>query len=265
MSTAERQNTSPKRQGTQAAWRVLAKHHPRGAVLPRHQHQTGQLVYAISGVMIVDTAASRWTIPPQRALWIPPQHAHSIRMLSPTELRTVYFQPAPLVSCQRFERQDRVHAIVVSPLIRELVLGLFATGADVQMHELMVQLLLHALHEAAPLPTDLPMPTDKGLRRAVTHLLEAPGKGLSLADVADAAAMSERTFTRRFTADVGVSFRAWRQHMRIVASLDLLAAGRPIKFIAHAMGFSSAAAYAAAFRGLLDCTPNEFRGSGARS
>ena len=263
MSTNKRQNTSLKRQTTVAQWRVLAKHHLRGAVLPEHQHQTGQLVYALSGTMLVETRWSRWTIPPQRALWIPPQHPHSIRMLSHTELRTVYVQPALLALCQRFERQASVHAIVVSPLIRELVLGLFPDRADMEMQSLMVRLLLFALHEGVTLSTDLPLPSDAGLHRAVSRLLASPSTQFSLADVADMAAMSERTFTRRFTADVGVSFRVWRQRARIIASLDLLAAQRSIKFVARAMGFSSTAAYATAFRNLLDRTPTEFRGNGA--
>jgi len=262
MSIDKRQNTSLKRQPTEAQWRVLAKHHLRGTVLPKHQHQTGQLVYALNGIMLVETQWSRWTIPPQRALWIPPQQPHSIRMLSHTELRTVYFEPTLLALCKRFERQTSVHAIVVSPLIRELVLGLFPDRADMEMQGLMARLLLHVLHEVAPLPTDLPMPTDAGLHTAVSRLLATPSTQLSLADVADMAAMSERTFTRRFTADVGMSFRVWRQRARIIASLDLLAAQQSIKFVARAMGFSSTAAYATAFRNLLDRTPTEFRGNG---
>lgn len=227
--------------------------------MPRHQHNTGQLVYAFSGVMLVQTRESRWTIPPQRALWIPPAQPHEIHMLSPTDLRTVYFAPALLAQCRRFERQDQEHAIVVSPLLRELVNGLFSDRGDAVAHDLMARLLLHTLREAQSLPTDLPMPRGEGLRRAVSRLLAAPGRQFSLAEVASAAAMSQRTFTRNFTAEMGISFRAWRQRARIIASLDLLATGRPVKSVAHAVGFASAAAYAAAFRALLVCTPDEFR------
>src|SRR3989344_2458874 len=72
-------------------------------------------------------------------------------------------------------------------------------------------------------------------------------------------AVSDRSFTRRFTAEAGLSFRAWRQRARIIASLDLLASGRPVKGIAHALQFESPAAYIASFRTLLGCTPNTFR------
>jgi len=74
-----------------------------------------------------------------------------------------------------------------------------------------------------------------------------------------AVAKSGRTFTRHFTAQAGLSFRAWRQRARIVASLDLLASGRPVKGIAHTLQFESPAAYIASFRALLGCTPHAFR------
>lgn len=243
-------------------WRVLAKQHPRGTHLPQHQHHTGQLVYAISGVMLVEASSSRWTVPPQRALWIPPQHPHSISMLSTTELRTVYFAPAALVACGSFQRQAQLHAITVSRLMRELVLGLFSDSHDAHAHALMAGLLLHTLHQAPSLPTDLPMPRDAALHRAVTPWAEAPHQPLSLDDAAATATLSPRTFTRRFTEEVGLSFRAWRQRARIIASLDLLATERPIKSIAHAMGFASTAAYCAAFKLALGTTPDEFRQHG---
>jgi len=259
MPSTSSQTPSPKRHAARPPWRVLAKHHPRGTVLPTHQHGTGQLVYALSGVMLVETQSSRWTIPPQRALWIPAGHPHSIRMLSSTELRAVYLAPALLARCRRFERQTREHAIAVSPLVRELVSGLLSGGADRAAHDLMVRLLLHTLHEAQPVPTDLPMPSDERLRRAVARLVAAPDRQFSLGEMAAAAAMSQRTFTRQFTGEVGVSFRAWRQRARIIASLDLLATKRSVKSVSRAMGFASTAAYAAAFRAVLACTPDEFR------
>lgn len=263
MSIIKSQNTLSKRQDAQVLWHVLRKEHPRGTLLPTHQHQTGQLVYAVSGVMCVETLSAKWTIPSQRALWIPPRHAHSIRILTPTELRTVYFHPVLLRRAVGFARRAQVHAITVLPLVRELVLGLCNGIADIETQGLMARLLLRTLRTADELPIDLPMPSDPRLYRAASLCLSAPDRrsspGPSLTDMADAAAMSERTFSRRFTAEVGLSFRSWRQRARIVESLDLLATGRSTTFVAHALGFASVAAYAAAFRKLLRCAPGEFR------
>ncbi len=238
---------------------MLAKPHARGALLPVHQHQTGQLVFALSGVMLVETGKSHWTVPPQRALWIPPAHPHAIRMLSRTEMRTVYFQPSLIRQCEGFTQQDRVHAIVATPLVKEMVLGLFDSQHGHCTHRLMAHLLLQILCETAHLATEVPMPTDERLRRAVMRLLATNDWNLPIGELASVAAMSDRSFTRHFTTDVGVSFRAWKQRARIVASLDLLAANRSIKHIAHVMQFASPAAYIASFRELLGCTPSAFR------
>jgi len=258
MPQPERQQTSPTRQDF-GPWSTLAKTHAAGAVLARHQHRAGQLVFGISGVMLVETDAARWTVPPQRALWIPPQHPHTVQMLSATEMRTVYCSPALIARCGPSGRLAEVHAVAASALIRELVLGLFDPQFDHATHEGMAVLLLSALRQTPALPTHLPMPASEPLRRALGPLLVAHRWHWPMQRVAEKAAMSERTFTRRFTAEVGLSFRAWRQRARIIASLDLLNAGLPVKAIAHRLRFASDAAYVAAFRELLGCTPHAFR------
>ena len=259
MMEIKRQKTSMKRQPQNIEWRTLAKQYVRGTRVPDHEHQTGQLVFAISGVMLVETATSRWTIPPQRALWIPPASRHAIRALSHTELRTVYFHPSLIQQCEEFIQRDRIHAIVATPLIKEMVLGLFDSQHGHHAHYLMAHLLLQILCEVEPLATELPIPSDERLRCVVTRVLNNNDWNVPIHELAALALMSERSFTRHFTANVGLSFREWRQRARIVASLDLLAANHSIKSIAHAMQFASPAAYIASFKELLGCTPNEFR------
>jgi AraC-like DNA-binding protein len=258
MSNTKSHKTLPKRQFTDASWRVLAAHRPRGTSLAKHQHQTGQLLYAISGVMLVETDSARWTVPPQYALWIPPGEVHSIQMLSHTDLRTLYFQPELLAQLGIFKNQECVHAIVVTPLVQQLILELFNQEKNQEMHALIVKVLLLALDKAILLPIDLPMPSTKRLRHAAYEFLNTGHYLQSLADIAYVANMSERTFSRHFTAEVGLSFRAWRQRARIIASLDFLANQKPIKLIANDMGFASSAAYIAAFKVLLGRTPREF-------
>lgn len=53
-------------------WSRGAISYTRGEVDPPHRHSQGQLLFAIKGVMLVETGNKRWVIPPQRALWILP-------------------------------------------------------------------------------------------------------------------------------------------------------------------------------------------------
>jgi AraC-like DNA-binding protein len=258
MQPLDSQDISPKRQNTKE-WRVLAKTHLAGNSLPSHQHSTGQMVFATQGVMLIETAYGRWTVPPQRALWIPPHEPHAIEMLTDTHMRTVYFHPDFIASCNAFAQRNIVHAVVASPMIKELVLGLFETERSDDMLTLMAKLLMHALVETACLPTYLPMPAEERIKNTLSILMAKNDWLQSLDEVSARAHMSSRTFTRRFAAEVGMSFRDWRQRARLVKSLDLLALNQSTKSIAHTMGFASSAAYCAAFRDLLGCTPSEFR------
>ena len=44
-----------------------------------HSHPRFQLIFAVRGVMTVDTREATWLVPPQRAVWMPPKTAHRIR------------------------------------------------------------------------------------------------------------------------------------------------------------------------------------------
>ena len=48
--------------------------YPPGQVLEWHEHRRAQFLYGATGVMVVDTAAGTWTVPPERAVLIPRRH-----------------------------------------------------------------------------------------------------------------------------------------------------------------------------------------------
>ena len=244
-------------------WRTLAKRHAAGTVLPWHQHRSAQLVFATSGVMHVDAGEQRWIVPPQRALWIAAHEPHSIRMLSVTELRTVYFDPAWVAGAAAFARCGSIHVVQAPALVRELVLGLCDSRRSPERRERAARLLMHELAEAGCQPTHLPLPASADLRRTALSVLARQAWDRTRGDAADEAAVSERSFSRRFTAEVGMSFRSWRQRARLVASLDLLARGEPVKVAAHHVGYRSMAAYSTAFAALFGAPPQDFRGGRA--
>lgn len=239
-------------------WSATAISYQRGEVDPPHYHLEGQLLFAIRGVMLVEAGGRRWVIPPQRALWIPPLMTHSYRLLSRTELRAVYFSSSLISECTNFTQNSRVHVVSAAPLLKQLIASLFTDEYNDQTKRKMALLLLEILCEAPSVATELPMPRDKRLQRAVRKLMLIPRWEASLNDMADAANMSERSFSRLFQRDTGFTFRAWRQRARIYASLDLLSNRVPVKQIAWQLGFSCPAAFSAAFRSVMGRAPGEF-------
>ena len=239
-------------------WSGTAISYRRGETDPSHHHVEGQLLFATRGVMLVETESDRWVIPPQRALWLPPLQIHSYNLLSDTDLRAIYFSPSLIAECVNFTKNNQVHVITATTLVKALIAGLFSEDYASASQRKMALLLLDILSEAPPVVARLPMPRDARLFAAtrallVNHLWEAP-----MSDLAFVASMSERTFSRLFIKDTGFSFRSWKQRARICASLDLLANGIAIKQVAYQLGFSCPAAFTAAFRAVVGAVPRDF-------
>lgn len=239
-------------------WSGTAISYRRGEVDPPHSHIEGQLLFATRGVMLVEAAGRRWVIPPQRALWLPPLMIHSYHILSDTELRAVYVSSSLIAECTNFSSHSQVHTIDATPLVKELIAGLFQGKYNDPTKRKIALLLLEILSETPSVAAELPMPDDERLFRAARELMLSHRWEASLNDMADIANMSERSFSRQFVRDTGFSFRTWKQRARIYASLDLLSDNLPIKQIAWQLGFSSPAAFSAAFRSVMGTAPGEF-------
>ncbi len=98
--------------------RGLATTYRTGHRLNTHAHPWAQLVYAVSGVMQVETPHAAWLVPPTRAIWLPPGMPHAIEMRGAVAMRTLYLTPVDpdgrLAYCRALE---------VAPLLRELILA----------------------------------------------------------------------------------------------------------------------------------------------
>lgn len=100
----------------------------------------------------------------------------------------------------------------------------------------------------------LPMPQDSRLLRIAQALSANPDDGRRLEEWAAWAGMSSRTLTRRFRAETGFSFNEWRQRIRLLRALELLAAGKPVTAIALDLGYDNVSAFIALFRRMFGTT-----------
>lgn len=238
---------------------ALARSYDRGVHLGLHVHAEAQLLFAARGVMQVTTPKGRWLVPPRRAVWVPPRLEHAVDMLTDLEMRSLYIAPAWLAAHPEQPRLTREFVVAVGTLLRELVLALFAGDVDPHRADLLARLALFELAEAEDAATFMPMPSDPRARRVAEQVLADPAGVRDLADLSWAAGASQRTITRLFPAETDLTFKAWRQRARILASVEMLDSGRAsIGSVSARLGFSSAAAFGHAFRQVLGITPGEF-------
>jgi len=69
---------------------------------------------------------------------------------------------------------------------------------------------------------------------------------------------SLRTFERLFVEETGLSLAAWRRNSCLLTSLSLLAQGKSIGEVAHAVGYESAAAFSTAFKQCFGVSPSSY-------
>jgi len=97
---------------------ALGNDYAQGFFLPQHQHRRAQLLYGATGLMHVSTRDGEWVVPPQHAVWIPPETLHAVKFMGVTT-RSLYIEPACAASLRNISRCE---VIGVSPLLRQLLM-----------------------------------------------------------------------------------------------------------------------------------------------
>jgi AraC-like DNA-binding protein/quercetin dioxygenase-like cupin family protein len=233
-----------------------ATDYPSGFVIPPHSHRRAQLVYASAGVMVVTTERGMWVVPPQRAVWVPALMEHQIRTSGQVSMRSLYITPDAVLGLP----QDCC-VVAVPPLLRELILyavtrpRLYELGSPDE-HVMLV--ILDQIQSLPVAPLHLPMPSDPRLLRISKTLMEHPEDARTLAAWARTVGASTRTLTRLFLAETGVSFRHWRQQVRLLEALRRLASHEPVTAVALDLGYNSPSAFIAMFRRAFGTTPRHY-------
>jgi AraC-like DNA-binding protein len=227
-----------------------------GHAVPEHFHQEDQLVYASQGVMTVRTNEGTWVVPPQRAVWIPARTPHGILMSGAVSMRTLYLKPRLV---QNLPRSCRV--LNISPLLRELVLHACrfpALKRKVKVQSHLIEIIVDQLETVQGIPLQLPSPLDPRAVRVAEALYNDPSDSCPLTETCRVAGASKRTIERLFQQETRLTLGRWRQQLRLMRSLQLLAAGEKITHVALEAGYSTPSAFIAMFRKILGITPGRY-------
>ena len=232
---------------------TLTYDYAAGYVVPLHFHDRDQLVFASRGVMTVRTGDGTWVVPPHRAVWIPAEVSHTIRMSGAVAMRTLYLKPR---LTKQLPRDCCV--INVSPLLKELILHACTLGAlkkttEWQAH--LIAVVLHQLRAVQVVPLQLPHLADPRLVRIARILVANPADSRTLAQLCRECGASKRSIERAFQQEVGMTFGKWRQQLRLMQGMRLLAEGAKVTHAALESGYSTPSAFISMFRKTLGTTP----------
>ena len=221
-----------------------------------HQHERSQLLYASRGVMTVTTQNGIWVVPPQRAVWVPAGTAHQASSTGPLSFRSIYVSLESAVGLP-----SECCVIAVPPLLRELILQAVQVprlydenGPDGRL----MAVLLDQIRELKVTPLHLPGLNSQRLQPIAQVLYRNPADTRTLEAWAQTLAISTRTLARLFKQDTGISFREWRQQLRLLEALRHLAEKQAVTKVAMDLGYESTSAFIAMFRRALGITPARY-------
>ncbi|UTH74558.1 helix-turn-helix domain-containing protein [Chromobacterium sp. IIBBL 290-4] len=226
-----------------------------------HRHRRHQLLFAASGCMTIALEGARCLLPPSRAAWIPGGVSHRALMRGQVAYRSLYFE-APLAGMGA-----SVQVLEVNPLLREVIERMAAWPWDfpAARQQALLQVFAEELNAAKRESWQLAMPRDRRLANWLAELGEgkAPPR---LNQLADGTGACERTISRIFLRDTGMSYQAWRQQWRLLKAMEQLADGEEPGRVAQALDFSSDSAFIAFFSRHVGQTPAQYRrAAGAQS
>ncbi|GAA3602208.1 helix-turn-helix transcriptional regulator [Kineosporia mesophila] len=220
-----------------------------------HRHENGLLLYPAAGVLTTTTDRGTWVAPANRVTWTPPDFEHHHRAYGDTEVRML---EVPAGLGDRLPGEPAVFA--VSALLREALLVL--TGERelrAAYREALRQVVVEELIDSPSQDLYLPRPVDDRLR-AVTDLLHAdPADSSTLAQLGRAVGASERTLSRLFQTELGMSFHQWRSLLRVQHALVRLVEGEAVIDTAARLGWSNPTSFIEAFTAVVGQTPGRYR------
>ncbi|WP_407713737.1 AraC family transcriptional regulator [Comamonas testosteroni] len=224
---------------------------------PSHSHDRHQLIYASKGVMHVDTAGRSLVLPTSRALWVAAGVMHALTLKRTAEIFVLYVDPAYF----HIPAHEDCAVVEMSPLVRELIracaCGYEHYEEDSEQGRLST-VLLDQVKKLQTAPTEIPLPKDRRGKHLAEILKSELDNRQSVEELAARVGASARTIMRIFLDETHMSFGMWRQKLRLISSIEMLAYGESINNISANVGYESPSSYVAAFRSMFGITPAKY-------
>lgn len=221
-----------------------------------HSHRRGQLICTLRGCVTVLTEGAQFVVPPQRAVWLPPETRHAARYPREVAFRGLF---VAATHCESLPGRPSV--VQVDPLTRELIDAAVRLPWDYAVEgpeARLMTVLLDQLTALSAVPLHLPEGRDARVRQVMQALRANPADDRRLDAWARSVHLSERSLARRFAEDTGMSFGTWRQQLRLAVALERLALGEPITTVAIDLGYRTPSSFTTMFKKALGVPPSAY-------
>ncbi|NRD73628.1 helix-turn-helix transcriptional regulator [Shewanella sp. VB17] len=217
-----------------------------------HSHNMGQLLFSQQGCMRITLNEKICMLPPTRIAWIPPRMIHRVQTTGVVGYRSVYFERD-----LHFSLPDQVEVLSASPLLYEVLERIAISDFCTDWRSgTAANILAVCLDEIALMPRELtllPLPNDRRLRHLADTVTVPP-----LHKLAHDCGASEKTISRIFSRETGLSYQQWRQQWRLLKAIELLANKHSQSDIASLLGFSSDSAFTTFFKNMVGRSPRVY-------
>jgi AraC-like DNA-binding protein len=228
----------------------------------RYRFDRHYLLYALRGTMRLEAEGRSWSLPPARAAWIRAGVEILFSIDRPISCCSALFSATDYAAPER-----PLTVFEMTPLLREVMKELRPFGPEaehpVEARALFdLAALLAERQSRAPSRAWMPAPQTDAMRRALARTEAGLAELQDLDDVAAAAGLAPRTLARRFSSELGMTWRQAQMRLRMIRAIEGLAEPlRSVTDIAHSLGYASSSAFNAAFRDFTGQTPTAFRQS----
>lgn len=231
--------------------------YPAGTLIDWHRHEVGQVVYAVFGTVAVATDDRVALLPPNMALWVPPECSHRLEFKTDARMRTLYVRP----ECgQKLGQECRVFHVM--PLLREMIVtaaGESFESSPTDSKDLITRLLLMTIESAPSKPLSLPIPSDRRVQAMVERAMGDLSEISGVAEWVKLATASRKTVERIFKAETGLGPSDWLKQLKVMRAVMMLGDGKAVNQVAHELGYATPSAFTQMFRSAFGVVPSEMR------
>lgn len=239
------------------AVKAVAHQYSHNAYEPPHSHTVTQLLHTVSGVINVETEVGHWIVPPGRGLWIPAGMIHSLQTIGVVEVKTLFIEPLA-----RADLPNQCQVYEVTALLRELIIqavNITSVSLKESRESRIIELILDELRVLNTLDFHVPMPKESSnlydFCIKISKRLDHPW---SVSDASMLLKISDKTVSRQFHQQLGLSFGEWLRRKRLLESMELLAQGANVIDAALAVGYESPSSFSSMFKSRVGASPTEY-------